>query len=252
MKTQPHEREDRQRRAGARLLGDVSLAADRGDAGLCRLRLGADRLRARQHRPRRRRADGDGLRRRRHHADRPAEDQLRKRHPGRDGPRRDGRAGAARQHRRGRAPRRGRRSSSAPAPRAGSRPARAPTAGASARACPTSSSQANAQSLVCVQLEHEAAIAQPGCDPGRRGHRRVLHRPVGPLPVHGLSRQPQGAAGRQGDRRRPWPRIVAAGRTPGMPATAETLADVQAKGCRYIYTHLPRLLGLGAAAFLRR
>ena len=49
---QPHEGEDRARRAGARLLGDVSLATDRRDAGLCRLRLGADRLRARQHRPR--------------------------------------------------------------------------------------------------------------------------------------------------------------------------------------------------------
>ena len=43
---------------------------------------------------------------------------------------------------------------------------------------------------------------------------------------------------------------LAAGRTPGMPATPETLADLQAKGCRYIYTHLPRLLGLGASAFL--
>ena len=48
----------------------------------------------------------------------------------------------------------------------------------------------------------------------------------------------------------PLARILAAGRTPGMPATPETLADVQAKGCRYIYTHLPRLLGLGASAFL--
>ena len=47
-------------------------------------------------------------------------------------------------------------------------------------------------------------------------------------------------------------KIVAAGRTPGMPATADTLAEVVAKGCRYIYTHLPRLLGTGAAAFLRR
>jgi len=47
-------------------------------------------------------------------------------------------------------------------------------------------------------------------------------------------------------------RIVAAGRTPGMPATHDTLAEVQAKGCRYIYTHLPRLLGVGAAAFLKR
>ena len=35
----------------------------------------------------------------------PAEDQRASRHPERDGPRRDGRAGAARQHRRGCAPR---------------------------------------------------------------------------------------------------------------------------------------------------
>ena len=37
-----------------------------------------------------------------------------------------------------------------------------------------------------------------------------------------------------------------------MPATAETLREVVGKGCRYIYTHLPRLIGTGAAAFLRR
>ena len=32
---------------------------------------------------------------------------------------------------------------------------------------------------------------------------------------------------------------------------AETLAEVKASGCRYIYTHLPRLLGAGAAGFLK-
>ena len=47
-------------------------------------------------------------------------------------------------------------------------------------------------------------------------------------------------------------RILAAGRIPGMPATPETLAEVEAQGCRYIYTHLPRLIGSGAAKFLRR
>jgi hypothetical protein len=35
-----------------------------------------------------------------------------------------------------------------------------------------------------------------------------------------------------------------------MPANIETVAEVKAKGCRYIYTHLPRLLGWGASAFL--
>ena len=47
-------------------------------------------------------------------------------------------------------------------------------------------------------------------------------------------------------------RIVAAGRTPGMPATSENLEEVVGKGCRYVYTHLPRLIGAGARAYLRR
>ena len=44
-------------------------------------------------------------------------------------------------------------------------------------------------------------------------------------------------------------KIVAAGKVPGMPATAEALPDVAAKGCRYIYNHLPRILGAGASAY---
>jgi 2-keto-3-deoxy-L-rhamnonate aldolase RhmA len=44
-------------------------------------------------------------------------------------------------------------------------------------------------------------------------------------------------------------RILAAGRTPGMPATADTLGEVVGNGCKYIYTHLPRLLSIGTAAF---
>jgi 2-keto-3-deoxy-L-rhamnonate aldolase RhmA len=46
-------------------------------------------------------------------------------------------------------------------------------------------------------------------------------------------------------------KIVAAGRTPGMPATAENVQDVIGKGCRYIYTHLPRLIGAGSTAFMK-
>jgi 2-keto-3-deoxy-L-rhamnonate aldolase RhmA len=47
-------------------------------------------------------------------------------------------------------------------------------------------------------------------------------------------------------------RIVAAGKTPGMPATADNLHQVIASGCRYIYTHLPKLFGAGANAFLSK
>ncbi len=45
-------------------------------------------------------------------------------------------------------------------------------------------------------------------------------------------------------------KIVAAGKAPGMPATAEALPDVVGKGCRYVYNHLPRILGAGAKDYL--
>jgi 4-hydroxy-2-oxoheptanedioate aldolase len=45
-------------------------------------------------------------------------------------------------------------------------------------------------------------------------------------------------------------RIIAAGKAPGMPATAEALPEVIGRGCRYIYNHLPRILGAGASTYL--
>jgi len=46
-------------------------------------------------------------------------------------------------------------------------------------------------------------------------------------------------------------KIVAAGRTPGTPATAENVREVVEKGVRYIYTHLPRLLSSAAKTYLK-
>jgi 2-keto-3-deoxy-L-rhamnonate aldolase RhmA len=46
-------------------------------------------------------------------------------------------------------------------------------------------------------------------------------------------------------------KMVAAGRTPGTPATAENVRDVLDKGVRYIYTHLPRLLSGSAKDYFR-
>ncbi len=43
--------------------------------------------------------------------------------------------------------------------------------------------------------------------------------------------------------------IVAAGKTPGMPGSAEAVQGVLAKGVRYIYTHLPLILGTGAKTY---
>jgi 4-hydroxy-2-oxoheptanedioate aldolase len=44
-------------------------------------------------------------------------------------------------------------------------------------------------------------------------------------------------------------RIRAAGRVPGMPATADQLGAALDKGVRYIYTHVPRLLAASAGAY---
>jgi hypothetical protein len=45
--------------------------------------------------------------------------------------------------------------------------------------------------------------------------------------------------------------IVAAGKTPGMPATTANVAATIGKGVRYIYTHAPTLLGVASADFLK-
>lgn len=111
--------------------------------------------------------------------------------------------------------------------------------------------EANAQSLVCVQLEHEAALrnieailAVEGIDVffiGPSDLSQSMGFPGNPKAPPVAKAIDEALA-----------RIVAAGCTPGMPATSDTLAEVLGRGCRYIYTHLPRLIGSGAAAFLSR
>jgi len=107
---------------------------------------------------------------------------------------------------------------------------------------------ANKETLVCVQLEDETAIhniddilAADGVD--------VFF--VGPSDLSqsmGYPGNPKAApvADAIDDTVR---KIVAAGKIPGMPATAEAVAATVAKGVRYIYTHLPSLFGAAAAAY---
>ena len=45
--------------------------------------------------------------------------------------------------------------------------------------------------------------------------------------------------------------IVAAGKTPGMPATSENVAAAVERGVRYIYNHVPTLLGSACRAYLQ-
>ena len=110
--------------------------------------------------------------------------------------------------------------------------------------------QANQHSLVCVQIEHAEAVrnideilAVEGIDVFFIGP-SDLSQSMG---FPGNAKAPAVAAAIDTT----LAKIVAAGHAPGMPATTDTVSEVIGKGCRYIYTHLPRLLGAGASDFLK-
>jgi 2-keto-3-deoxy-L-rhamnonate aldolase RhmA len=108
---------------------------------------------------------------------------------------------------------------------------------------------ANRQSLVCVQLEHESALANIDELLAVSGIDVFFIGPSDLSQSMGFPGDPKApAVARAIDQA--LARIAAAGRTAGMPATSETMAEVTAKGCSYIYTHLPRLIGTAAGAFL--
>jgi 2-keto-3-deoxy-L-rhamnonate aldolase RhmA len=114
---------------------------------------------------------------------------------------------------------------------------------------PDFAAHANALSLVCVQIEHQEAVANieqilkvdeidvffigPSDLSQSMGYPGNPHAP----PVAAAIKETLAA-------------IRAAGKAPGMPATTETLETVIGSGCRYIYNHLPRILGAGAREFL--
>ena len=115
---------------------------------------------------------------------------------------------------------------------------------------PDFAAQANAGSLVCVQIEHQQAVANldeilrvDGIDVFFIGP-SDLSQSMG---FPGNPKAPSVAAAIDATLET----IRRAGKAPGMPATRETVAEVSGKGCRYIYTHLPRVLGAGASDFLR-
>jgi 4-hydroxy-2-oxoheptanedioate aldolase len=108
---------------------------------------------------------------------------------------------------------------------------------------------ANVQSLVCVQIEHEEAV---------RNIDSILKVEAIDVFFIGPSDLSQ-SMGYPGNAKAPpvasaikdtLSAIRAANKVPGMPATAENVADVIAGGCRYIYTHVPQLIGTGAGQFL--
>jgi 2-keto-3-deoxy-L-rhamnonate aldolase RhmA len=114
---------------------------------------------------------------------------------------------------------------------------------------PDFAASANAASLVCVQIEHQEAVGNideilrvEGIDVFFIGP-SDLSQSMG---FPGNPKAPAVAAAIDQTLKK----IRAAGKAPGLPATSETVADVASQGCRYIYTHLPRLIGAGAQGFL--
>jgi 4-hydroxy-2-oxoheptanedioate aldolase len=115
---------------------------------------------------------------------------------------------------------------------------------------PDFAARANAQTLVCVQLEHAEAIANVEAILAVEGIDVFFIGPSDLSQSMGYPGNPKAPPVARAIEQT-LARIVAAGRAPGMPATAEALPEVLGLGCRYVYTHLPRLIGAGAAAYLK-
>ena len=110
--------------------------------------------------------------------------------------------------------------------------------------------EANRQTLVCIQIEDEAAL--PNVD-------EILAVEGVDVFFIGPSDLSQ-SMGHPGNPKEPrvaraiddtLAKIVAAGKTPGMPATGEAVQTVLGKGVRYIYTHLPVVLASGSKAYFK-
>jgi 2-keto-3-deoxy-L-rhamnonate aldolase RhmA len=109
---------------------------------------------------------------------------------------------------------------------------------------------ANRESLVCVQLEDAAGIEQAD---------EILRVEGVDVFFIGPSDLSQ-SMGHPGNPKAPavhaaitgtLARVVAAGKIPGMPATSGNVQQLQQQGVRYIYTHVPKLLGSAAGEFFK-
>lgn len=110
--------------------------------------------------------------------------------------------------------------------------------------------EANRATLVCVQLEEVEALRQIG---------EILEVPgvdvffIGPSDLSqsmGLPGQSEAPAV-QAAMSQAFATITAAGRVPGSAGGAKAIARYLEQGCLYAYTHFPRLVADGAAAFMR-
>lgn len=110
--------------------------------------------------------------------------------------------------------------------------------------------RSNAESLVCIQLEHNSAIDNVDTLLAVE-HVDVFF--IGPSDLSqsmGYPGNPRAAPVKSAIEQT-LSKIAAAGKTPGMPAASGNIDDVLGKQVLYIYTHLPKLLKAGCVEFLR-
>ena len=110
--------------------------------------------------------------------------------------------------------------------------------------------EANRQTLVCVQIEDQEAL--PNLDDILRVEGVDVFF-IGPSDLSqsmGHPGNPKASPVAQAIEAA-LAKIVAARKTPGMPAAAAAVQAALASGVRYIYTHLPAILASGAGAYFR-
>jgi 2-keto-3-deoxy-L-rhamnonate aldolase RhmA len=109
---------------------------------------------------------------------------------------------------------------------------------------------ANRETLICVQIEDEAAVHNIDGILGVDGVDVFFIGPSDLSQSMGFPGNPKAAPVAKAIEAT-LDKILAAGKTPGMPATTENVAAAVARGVRYIYNHVPTLLGTACAAYLQ-
>lgn len=110
--------------------------------------------------------------------------------------------------------------------------------------------QVNRETLVCVQLEEVEAIRNIDAILQVEGIDVFF---IGPSDLSQSMGYPgqTGAPEVQATIHKAFETIVAAGKVPGSAGNNQAIANFLKRGCRYVYTHIPRLLKAGAAKFAK-
>jgi 4-hydroxy-2-oxoheptanedioate aldolase len=109
----------------------------------------------------------------------------------------------------------------------------------------------NEQTLVCVQLEHAAAIENVDEILKVEGVDVFFIGPSDLSQSMGHPGNPKAEPVKNAIERTLL-KITTAGMVPGMPASVDNIDMILGSGVRYIYTHLPKLIGAGTSEFLKK